>query len=105
LVSAGATVVGDGVLAETGKGNVVFCQLVPWQCDYSKEKHNVKQTFRRSSFLVTRLLGNMGVEGATPLLARFRSPVDAGKAEKRWLDGLYLDQPEEWDDPYRAFRW
>ena len=23
----------------------------------------------------------------------------------RWLDGLYLDQPEEWDDPYRFFRW
>jgi hypothetical protein len=23
----------------------------------------------------------------------------------RWLDGLYLDTPEEWDDPYRFFRW
>ena len=23
----------------------------------------------------------------------------------RWLDGLYLDVPEEWDDPYRFFRW
>jgi len=31
--------------------------------------------------------------------------VDNGKAEKRWLDGLYLDEPEEWDDPYRFFRW
>ena len=39
------------------------------------------------------------------MLARFSSPVDAAKAEKRWLDGLYLDQPEEWDDPYRFFRW
>ena len=25
--------------------------------------------------------------------------------EKRWLDGLYLDAPEEWDDPYCYFRW
>jgi len=25
--------------------------------------------------------------------------------ERRWLDGLYLDAPEEWDDPYRFFRW
>jgi len=24
---------------------------------------------------------------------------------QRWLDGLYLDQPEEWDLPYRHFRW
>jgi hypothetical protein len=31
--------------------------------------------------------------------------VDGAKPEKRWLDGLYLDPPEEWDDPYRFFRW
>ncbi len=105
LLSAGATVVGDGVLATADSGRVVFCQLVPWQCDYSKGNHNVKQTFRRASFLVSRLLGNMGVEAATPLLARFNSPVSAAQAEKRWLSGLYLDQPEEWDNPYRFFRW
>jgi len=23
----------------------------------------------------------------------------------RWLDGFYLDVPQEWDDPYRFFRW
>ena len=23
----------------------------------------------------------------------------------RWLEGLYLDVPEAWDDPYRFFRW
>ncbi len=105
LVFGGAAVIGDGVLATADKGNVVFCQLVPWQCDYNKEKTNVKRTFRRSSFLVTRLLGNMGVEIATPVLARFSSPVNPANAEKRWSDGLYLDQPEEWDNPYRAFRW
>lgn len=27
------------------------------------------------------------------------------KPERRRLDGLYLDVPEEWDDPYRFFRW
>jgi hypothetical protein len=105
LVSGGAKVVGDGVLASSNEVNVVFCQAVPWQCDYSKEQHNVKQTFRRASFLLTRLLGNMGVESATPVLARFSKPVDSAKAEKRWLNGLYLDEPEEWDDPYRFFRW
>jgi hypothetical protein len=104
-VSGGAVVIGDGVLATADNGRGVFCQLVPWQCDYSKEQTNVKRTFRRSSFLVTRLLGNLGVESATPILARFGSPVDPSKAEKRWSDGLYLDQPEEWDNPYRSFRW
>jgi len=23
--------------------------------------------------------------------------------ERRWLDGLYPDAPDEWDDPYRFF--
>ena len=89
---------------QADNGNVVFCQLVPWQFDYSKAAQRQADVPPRS-FLLTRLLGNLGVEGATPVLARFNSPVDAAKAEKRWLDGLYLDQPEEWDDPYRFFRW
>jgi hypothetical protein len=29
----------------------------------------------------------------------------ADPAAGRWLDGLYLDRPAEWDDPYRFFRW
>jgi len=27
------------------------------------------------------------------------------QGEQRWLKGYYLDVPEEWDDPYRFFRW
>jgi hypothetical protein len=104
LVSEGAAPVGDGVLAATDGANVVFCQLVPWHFDYSKQ-YNLKRTYRRASFLVTRLLANMGVAGATPVLSRFGSPAGGAKPEKRWLDGLYLDAPEEWDDPYRFFRW
>jgi hypothetical protein len=23
----------------------------------------------------------------------------------RWLTGFSLDQPKDWDDPYRFFRW
>ncbi len=104
LVSGGATVIGDGVLAEADGEKVVFCQLAPWQFDYAKQ-YNLKRTYRRTSFLVTRLLANLGAAGPTPVLARFSTPVDAAKPEKRWLDGLYLDAPEEWDDPYRFFRW
>ena len=75
-----------------------------WQFSYH-EQHNLRRTYRRTSFQLARLLGNMGVAAPTPLLARFSSPVTASKPEKRWLDALYLDQPEEWDDPYRFFRW
>jgi len=100
LVSGGATPYGDGVLA-LGR-NIVFSQLAPWQ--YDNKQQNVKRTFRHVSFLMSRLLGNMGVSGQTPLLERFHSPV-AGQDEKRFLKGFYLDVPVEWDDPYRFFRW
>ena len=104
LISSGATAIGDGVLATAKDGNVVFCQLVPWQFDPNKQS-NLKRTFRRAAFAVSRLLANQGVSGAAPVLERFHAPISPAKPEQRWLDGLYLDQPEEWDDPYRFFRW
>ncbi|UCG58507.1 MAG: DUF4350 domain-containing protein, partial [Phycisphaerales bacterium] len=104
LVSAGVAIIGDGVLGKAENMNVVFCQLAPWHFDYEK-LYNLKRTFRRTSYLLTRLLANMGATGSTPLLERFGRPVDAAKAEKRWLEGLYMDVPQEWDDPYRFFRW
>ncbi len=104
LVTAGATAIGDGVLAYADRGNVVFCQLVPWEFS-DPGKLNIKRTYRHVSFLLSRLVTNMGAAASTPLLARFHTPVAATAHEKRWLDGLYLDQPEESDDPYRFFRW
>jgi hypothetical protein len=102
LLAGGATIVGDGVLATSEDGRVVCCQMSPWR--FGPTPVNVKRTWRRSSFLLSRLLGNLGVAPATPLLARFAKPLDP-KGESRWLDGLYVDRPEEWDEPYRHFRW
>jgi hypothetical protein len=76
----------------------------PWRFSYH-EQFNLRKTYRRTCFLVTRLLANMGVAAPTPVLGRFNTPVDSAKAENRWLTGLYVDQPEDWDDPYRFFRW
>ncbi len=103
LISGGATPVGNGVLGAMDNANVVFCQLPPWQLDYSNEKMNIKRTFRKFSFCASRLLANMGAAGQTKLLTHVSQPVAEG--ETRWLDGLYLDVPETWDDPYRFFRW
>ena len=104
LITGGAEIVGDGVLAVAQGGKVVFCQAPPWLFE-SAQQANLRRTHRRSSFLVSRLLGNLGVHGSTPILARFSSPLGDDKPDARWLDGLYLDRPEEWDDPYRFFRW
>lgn len=103
LVSQGADVVDNGVLAVTSGAEIVFCQLVPWQFEY-RDNFGLKRTFRRTSFLVTRLLANLGAQGSTPLLTRFANPPEENESA-RWLHGFYLDEPEEWDDPYRFFRW
>ena len=104
LITAGATIYGDGVWPARQGSRVVFCQIVPWQFANDAQP-NLKKTHRRASCLVSRLLGNLEVDGVTPILARFHDPVAVSSAEKRWKTGLYLDEPEEWDDPYRFFRW
>jgi len=100
LIEAGAKPLGDGILSDAA-GSII-CQLVPWQFDPNKQM-NLKRTFRRTSFLLSRLLSNMGAESTTPLLDDFAKP--AASTDRRWLDGLYLDTPTEWDDPYRFFGW
>jgi len=89
---------------ETLAATYLGYKIMANQFDPTKEM-NLKRTFRRASCLVSRLAANMGVRGSTPILSRFRSPVDSPRADPRWLSGLYLDVPEEWDDPYRFFRW
>ena len=45
-------------------------------------------------------------EGAGTLwLSDIRVEPIADPTQGRWLKGLYADAPEEWDDPYRFFRW
>jgi hypothetical protein len=102
LISAGAELIGNGVLARIKNANVLLCSLVPWQFHHRKSM-NVKRSFRHVSFVITRLLANMGGECAAPVVPRFANPAKPG--DRRWLEGLYLDVPEEWDDPYRFFRW
>jgi hypothetical protein len=104
LVARGAEIYGDGILAQSDKPNILFCQLAPWQFEGTGQM-NLKRTQRHVAVLLSRLLANLGVTSATPTVERFHRPVVAGEGEKRWLVGFYLDQPEEWDDPYRFFRW
>jgi hypothetical protein len=104
LITGGAEIVGDGVLGATDESRVVFCQIAPWLFDPAKPM-NQKRTFRRASFLLSRLIANQGGAASTPLLDDATKPVGDAMAEKRWLHGLYLDIPEEWDDPYRFFPW
>ena len=110
-VAAESVVLPTGVTAEWDTGNsyrdttptrerICLNGVWRWQFDGSRQM-NLKRTPRRVSFLVTRLLANLGVTAATPLLQRFQQPPDPADPTPRWTEGFYLDQPEEWDDPYR----
>jgi beta-galactosidase len=103
LLIGGADFVGDGVLGQVQTSNIVLFQIPPWRFD--DDRPNTKRTHRRLSFAFSRLLANLGVSASPPLLQRFHEPVSISSHEPRYLSGLYMDKPEEWDDPYRHFRW
>ena len=69
-----------------GKGVIVFWQVPPWQIDEEKHPY-LRTTKRRANAMAARLLANLG---GTP----------SGIPQT-----LYLDTPENVDDPYRYYRW
>ncbi|MFM1943147.1 MAG: hypothetical protein RI897_2129 [Verrucomicrobiota bacterium] len=95
-------ILANGALATAINTPLTLCQLTPWEFN-QPDQMNLKRTHRRLSFMFSRLLANLGSPSSTPLLERFHQPVTT--TDSRWLTGLYLDTPEEWDDPYRFFRW
>ena len=101
LVSAGATVLGDGVLAQAENANVVFFQFPPYTVTdaagsgVASEQLNLRRTYRRTSVALARLLANMGVCGADAPVVAFldaggRRPAEArplGRAQWRLQPG------------------
>jgi hypothetical protein len=100
--------IGDGVLADgpidSQIRNVIFFKLTPWQFDY-EHNYGLKRTYRRIAFTLDRIIANMGINETSPLISNFHSPLRQADHDQRWLNSYYLDQPQEWDDPYRHFRW
>jgi beta-galactosidase len=68
-VFAAATDSSDEMLSRvvSGKGEAVFAQNAPWLFDYANKPY-LRTTFRRTSYMVSRLLGNLDVPSSTDLL-------------------------------------
>jgi hypothetical protein len=68
----------EGLLAaaEVGKGKVAFCQVAPWMFDPAAFAHD-QTTYRRTAFLLGRMLANLGSAMDTPLLANWDEPAAA----------------------------
>ena len=61
----------------------------PWFFTWRTEQQNLRRTHRRASFLLTRLLANMGVRGKTPLLSRFSTPASGPAKESIVRNGQF----------------
>jgi len=74
----------------------------PWFFSYRTQQHNLKRTYRRTCFVLARLLANMGVAGSTPLLERFSTPVGGRPGASVVKNGDFGDDadqdgmPDEW---------
>jgi hypothetical protein len=86
---SGDEAIGNGVLGGNVDGNVVVCQLTPDRFGYDAEQRNLKRTFRRISFLVSRLLANMGATSHTPLLDRFSESVEESRTPSLTRNGAF----------------
>jgi hypothetical protein len=68
--------------------NVDFASgLSSYHFNHGPEQFNLRRTFARTSFAVSRLLGNLGVAGSTPLLDRFADPVGASSGPSLLKNG------------------
>ena len=74
---------GEGQASRNMLANPSFeAGTAPWFFNWPTEQQNLRRTYRRSSFLVNRLLANMGVAAETPLLSRFAVPASGEAAKK-----------------------
>jgi hypothetical protein len=93
----------DTLGATVADGNNMFTNssfetgTEPWFFNWKTEQQNLRKTYRRTSFLVTRLLANMGVRGQTPLLSRFSTPASGAVRESIVKNGDLLVNTD--DDP------
>ena len=94
----GAAAVGSGVLGRLKGTNVVFFQFPPWTVTEGLKgkpwtfgtdvvQRNLKRTYRRTSFCLSRLLAGMGVAGAPPVLERFAKPVGGTEGDSLVTNG------------------
>ena len=74
----------------------------PWYFNWTTEQQNLRKTFRRTAFMLSRLLGNLGIRPQTPLLERFMSPVVSSKQPSIVRNGQFLKDsdsdgvPDDW---------
>ncbi|MBT7298526.1 MAG: hypothetical protein HN849_03385, partial [Victivallales bacterium] len=92
---------------------LAISQTGPWQSLLPYQKFLPERDWKRFTFVLkgksteakkTRLqIWHSGT--GTVWYADIRMQAIAPPDQGRWLESYYVDVPEDWDDPYRFFRW
>ena len=101
--------------AGLGQGGVTLAlqDTKTWRSLIAYQRFAPREAWKEFTFLVqanatapsqTRFQIWHGQPGTLWLADVRMAPCDP-PSEGRWTSGLYLDEPQEWDDPYRFFRW
>jgi hypothetical protein len=93
--------------------SVTVTNMANWQSLFEYQRFEPGPQWQRFSFEVQasdtveqRTRFQIWYSGAGQLwISDVRVDPIPDPAQGRWLEGLYLDVPSEWDDPYRFFRW
>ena len=104
LVTGGAEILGDGVLARLGDAPVLFFQIAPHRVMRGGgEQPNVRKTYRRTAFALNRVLANLGVRGKCPLLEHFASPPSTVRGASVLEDGDFAEDADRdgWPDQWQ----
>lgn len=85
-----------------GEGKAVFCQATPWMFDYRKKGY-IRTTYRRNTFLVSRLLNNLGAGARSPVVSMLSgkgaSDIQLTDKWKGMVDKENAGNGEEWFKP------
>jgi hypothetical protein len=100
-----ATLLGDGHSTlrsiERDGMHMVFCQVTP-ELFANPDQPECRESFRRTSYLINRLLLNLGAQSKVSLLPLL---CDEKAKDQAWLHSVYLQTPIDVDDPYRFYGW
>lgn len=100
-------------MAKDARVNLTVQNTATWRSFFDYQEFAPAPEWQTFTFLVesnasakagTKFQLWHGVPGTLWLADLRMEPCDP-PTRGRWLTGLYLDQPAEWDDPYRFFRW
>ena len=93
--------------------NMTVTNMANWQSLFEYQRFEPGPEWQRFSFEVQANDTAEQQDAVPDLVQRRRAVVDRRRADRShrgpgprpMARGLYLDVPDEWDDPYRFFRW